>query len=126
MFSHIVVGSNDIEKSKTFYDAILAVLDYPPGVIDEKGRCIYANADGVLIVTPPINGKEATHGNGMTIGFKAASPELANAWHQAGIENGGVTCEDPPGIRAHSGRELYLAYLRDPTGNKLCAVYRIS
>ncbi|KUI99200.1 VOC family protein [Vibrio sp. MEBiC08052] len=126
MFSHIVVGSNDIEKSKTFYDAILAVLDYPAGVIDEKGRCIYANSEGVLIVTPPINGKEATPGNGMTIGFKAASPELANVWHQAGIENGGVTCEDPPGIRAYPNRELYLAYLRDPAGNKLCAVHHIS
>ncbi|SHF79737.1 VOC family protein [Vibrio gazogenes] len=126
MFSHIVVGSNDIEKSKTFYDAILAALDYPAGVIDEKGRCIYANSEGVLIVTPPINGQEATPGNGMTIGFSVSSPEQADAWHQAGIENGGITCEDPPGVRAHSERELYLAYLRDPSGNKLCAVYHIA
>ncbi|WNJ95043.1 VOC family protein [Vibrio ruber] len=126
MFSHIVVGSNDIEKSKAFYDATLAVLGYPAGVIDEKGRCIYANSEGVFIVTAPVNGQEATPGNRMTIGFSVSNPEQADAWHQAGVENGGVTCEDPPGIRAHSGRELYLAYLRDPTGNKLCAVYRIS
>ncbi|MDW6093063.1 VOC family protein [Vibrio rhizosphaerae] len=125
MYSHIVVGSNDIEKSKKFYDAILTVLGYPAGVI-EKDRCIYANEEGVFIVTPPVNGEEATHGNGMTIGFKAASPELAEAWHQAGIENGGVTCEDPPGVREYPTRKLYLAYLRDPAGNKLCAVHQIA
>lgn len=123
MFSHIMVGSDDIEKSKVFYDAILSVLGYPPGVIDAKGRCLYINSNGVLGLTKPINGEATTHGNGMTIGFKVDSPELVDAWHAAGIENGGVTCEDPPGVRASAERKLYLAYLRDPFGNKLCAAH---
>ncbi|MGY2575406.1 VOC family protein [Vibrio sp. C8] len=123
MFSHIMVGSNDIEKSKAFYDAILSVLGYPHGVIDAKGRCLYINSHGVLGLTKPINGEAATHGNGMTIGFKVDSAELVDAWHAAGIENGGVTCEDPPGLRVSAERKLYLAYLRDPSGNKLCAAH---
>lgn len=106
MFSHIMVGSDDIEKSKAFYDAILSVLGYPQGVIDAKGRCLYINSNGVLGLTKPINGEEATHGNGMTIGFKVDSPELVDAWHAAGIENGGVTCEDPPGVRASAEKTL--------------------
>lgn len=125
MFSHIMIGSNDIEKSKAFYDAILAVLGYPEGVIDEKGRCIYMNQDGVLGITKPLNGEPATHGNGMTIGFKASSPELVDAWHAAGLANGGTACEDPPGIRESGEIKLYLAYLRDPSGNKLCGTHFI-
>ncbi|ENM5899721.1 VOC family protein [Vibrio mimicus] len=126
MFSHIMIGSNDIEKSKAFYDAILSVLGYPAGVIDAKGRCLYINQDGVLGVTKPVNGELATHGNGMTIGFKVSSPELVEVWHAAGLANGGVACEDPPGIRVSGQRKMYLAYLRDPAGNKLCATHHMS
>lgn len=123
MFSHIMVGSNDIEKSRAFYDAILSVLGYPKGFIDSKGRCMYLSEQGVLGVTKPINGEAATHGNGMTIGFKVSSPELVDAWHAAGVANGGTTCEEPPGERVSPERKLYLAYLRDPAGNKLCAAH---
>ncbi len=123
MFSHIMIGSNDIDKSKAFYDAILKVLGYSEGVIDRKGRCIYISEQGVLGITKPINGEKATHGNGMTVGFKVSSPELVDAWHAAGLANGGVTCEDPPGVRESSDRKLYLAYLRDPSGNKICAAH---
>lgn len=123
MFSHIMVGANDLEVSKAFYDAILKVLGYPEGVVDEKGRYFYLSEHGVLALTLPINGEPATHGNGMTIGFKADSPEQVEAWHAAGLAHGGVTCEDPPGVRSSSERTLYLAYLRDPAGNKLCAVH---
>ncbi len=123
MFSHIMVGSNDIEKSKAFYDAILKVLGYSEGVIDAKGRCLYLSDQGVLGITKPINGESATHGNGMTIGFKVSSPELVDAWHAAGVANGGVTCEEPPGVRESPDRRLYLAYLRDPAGNKICAAH---
>ncbi|MGL4833918.1 MAG: VOC family protein [Shewanella sp.] len=123
MFSHIMIGANDVEKSKVFYDAILSVLGYPAGVMDAKGRCIYVNNGGVLAITKPINGEAATHGNGMTIGLKVSSPALVDAWHVAGLANGGVACEDPPGIRASGDKKLYLAYLRDPAGNKLCATH---
>lgn len=126
MFSHIMLGANDIEESKHFYDAIMNVLGYEPGVIDAKGRCFYRSSDGAFGITKPINGEPATHGNGMTIGFKVDSPELVDAWHAAGVANGGTSCENPPGIRESDTRKLYLAYLRDPTGNKLCATHFVS
>ncbi len=123
MFSHIMVGATDMEASKTFYDAILGALGHAPGNMDDKGRCFYMTETGVFALTPPIDGNPATGGNGSTIGFAAASPEAADAWHAAGVANGGTTCEDPPGERPESG--LYLAYLRDPSGNKICALHRL-
>jgi catechol 2,3-dioxygenase-like lactoylglutathione lyase family enzyme len=123
MFSHVMVGANDVQASKKFYDAVLATLGHPAGVMDPKGRCFYMTPAGVFALTSPIDGKPATAGNGSTIGFAAASPAAVNAWHAAGIANGGTTCEDPPGERAGSG--LYLAYLRDPSGNKVCALHRL-
>jgi len=125
MFSHIMLGANDIQESKAFYDAILGALGYEPGVIDAKGRCFYRTKTGTFGITKPINGNPATHGNGSTIGFVAQGPEEVERWHAAGVANGGTTCEDPPGVRDSGGRKLYLAYLRDPAGNKLCAVYRM-
>lgn len=123
MFSHVMFGANDVAQSKVFYDAIVHVLGYSEGVIDEKGRCLYFTPDGVLGLTAPINGEVATHGNGMTIGFKASTPEQVHAWHAAGLANGGTACEEPPGVRGSGERRLYLAYLRDPSGNKICATH---
>lgn len=123
MFSHIMLGANDIEAAKAFYDATLGALGHGPGVLDANGRCFYRTDSGVLALTPPINGEPATHGNGSTIGFAAATSAAADAWHAAGVANGGTTCEDPPGFRG-GPTGLYLAYLRDPSGNKLCALHR--
>ena len=120
MFSHIMIGANDIAAAKAFYDAILGTLGVEPGFIDPKGRCFYRTDTGVFALSPPIDGQPATHGNGSTIGFNADSPAAADAWHQAGLANGGTECEDPPGLRG----DLYLAYLRDPSGNKICALHR--
>ncbi|KXI21255.1 VOC family protein [Photobacterium sanguinicancri] len=125
MFSHVMVGTNDMEKSKAFYDATFAELGYAPGMMDEKGRCFYVTKTGVFSITKPINGESATHGNGSTIGFSVENADMANAWHAAGIANGGVTCEEPPGEREGSLMKLYIAYLRDPAGNKICAVHRM-
>ena len=125
MFSHIMIGANDLEASKKFYDATLAVFGHSEGVYDDFGRVFYYTPRGILALTTPINGEPATHGNGMTIGFSAATPELVEQWHAIGAENGGVPCEDPPGIRGTEERQLYLAYLRDPSGNKLCATHVI-
>ncbi|MEO5494865.1 MAG: VOC family protein [Sphingomonas sp.] len=124
MYSHMMVGSNDIGRSKAFYDATFAAMGGQPGRKDDKGRLMYMHNGSIFIVTPPIDGKPATHGNGCTIGF-AMTPEQADAWHQAGIANGGTAIEDPPGVRSGGGMELYLAYLRDPDGNKLCALHRM-
>jgi catechol 2,3-dioxygenase-like lactoylglutathione lyase family enzyme len=127
MFNHIMLGANDIAASKAFYDAALGALGVPEGVVDEWGRVVYAHAGGRFLITLPIDGQPASHGNGSTMGFVAASPEAADAWHAAGLANGGTACEDPPGIRqGTAGRMLYLAYLRDPAGNKLCAAHRVA
>ena len=125
MFSHVMLGVNDMQASKAFYDATLGALGHKPGVMDPKGRCFYFTDSGVFALTKPINGEPACHGNGMTIGFLAKTPELADRWHAAGLENGGEVCEEPPGIRGDGVNELYLAYLRDPAGNKVCALHRI-
>lgn len=125
MFSHIMVGANDIEASKKFYDATLGALGYGPGRQDDNGRVFWMTPAGIFAITKPINGDEACHGNGATIGFAASSPAVADAWHAAGIANGGTTCEDPPGVRTGGLGSLYLAYLRDPAGNKLCALHRM-
>ena len=125
MFSHIMVGSNDIERSRRFYDALFTATGGRPGRTDHRGRLIYLNNGGVFMVTPPIDGQAATHGNGSTIGFAVESPEQAHAWHEAGLAAGGTAIEDPPGPREGSSGPLYLAYLRDPDGNKLCALHRL-
>ena len=126
MFSHIMVGANDVQESKAFYDATLGALGYEPGVIDDMGRCFYFNKSGIFSISKPIDGKPATCGNGSTVGFAAANPAAADAWHAAGVANGGTACEDPPGVRTGAAGSLYLAYLRDPSGNKICALHRMS
>ena len=124
MFSHIMVGANSIDESKAFYDAVLGALGYKPGVIDPKGRCFYATSSGIFAISVPIDGEPAGQGNGSTVGFAVESTEAGDAWHAAGIANGGTTCEDPPGVR--EDMNIYLAYMRDPAGNKLCALLRMS
>ncbi len=124
MFSHMMVGSNDIDRSKKFYDATFVAMGGKPGTIDGKGRIAYQHNGSMFIVTSPINGEPATHGNGCTVGF-AMTAEQADAWHKAGIENGGTAIEDAPGIRDAGSMKLYLAYLRDPDGNKICALDRV-
>ena len=125
MFSHMMVGSNDIDRSKKFYDALFAAMGGKPGSVDAKGRLVYFHNGAAFLVGPPIDGKPATYANGGTIGFTMENPEMANAWHAAGVAHGGKTCEDPPGIRQGGAGPMYLAYLRDPDGNKLCALRRL-
>ncbi|MEM5516184.1 VOC family protein [Henriciella sp. AS95] len=124
MFSHVMVGSDDIDRSKTFYDALFKALGGREAITDPKGRLIYLHNGGTFLVTKPIDGKAATFANGGTIGFAAENPEQADAWHKAGLEAGGKAIEDPPGWREGGGMKLYLAYLRDPDGNKICAMCR--
>lgn len=126
MFSHVMLGSNDIARSKKFYDAMLAALGGNPAITDDKGRLIYMHNNGLFLVTKPIDGKSASHANGGTIGFACSSEAQVNAWHAACVANGGTTCEDPPGIREGGFGKLYLAYARDPDGNKLCGLFRPS
>ena len=124
MFSHIFVGSNDLTRSKSFYDALFAATGGPAGKLDEaKHRVAYVHKGAAFIVASPISGTPATPANGGTVGFGLGSTAEVDAWHAAGVAAGGTTCEDPPGLRPES--KLYLAYLRDPDGNKLCALYSV-
>jgi catechol 2,3-dioxygenase-like lactoylglutathione lyase family enzyme len=125
MFSHVMIGTNDLDKAKAFYDSLLGTLDVRPARVDGH-RIFYITKTGVFSVSKPIDGKTATAANGGTIGFAAGSPEQVEAWHKAGIAAGGTAIEDPPGIRQGAGGKLYLAYLRDLDGNKICAMHRMA
>jgi catechol 2,3-dioxygenase-like lactoylglutathione lyase family enzyme len=125
LFNNIMVGSNDIERSRRFYDAVLGTLGAAPGVANTAStghvRLFYRHEGNSFAIGQPINGQPATFANGGTIGFKCASPEQVHQFHDVAVANGGKSIEDPPGVRS-SG--LCLAYVRDPDGNKLCALYR--
>jgi catechol 2,3-dioxygenase-like lactoylglutathione lyase family enzyme len=124
MFSHIMIGTNDLDRAKSFYDKLLATLDVPPAIVD-RHRIFYRTKTGTFSVSKPINGQPATFANGGTIGIAANSPEQVHAWHEAGLAAGGKTCEEPPGLR-EGPMGFYLAYLRDPDGNKICVMHRVA
>ncbi len=124
MFSHVMVGVNDLDRAKQFYDAVLGTLGVGPGLVD-RHRIFWMTPTGVFAASLPIDGKPASIGNGSTVGFNCATSEQADAWHAAGVANGGVSIEDPPGVREGPTGKMYLAYLRDPDGNKLCALHRM-
>lgn len=123
MFSHIMIGTNDLDRAKAFYDKVLGTLGVPPAVVD-RHRIFYRTKTGTFSVSKPIDGKPATFANGGTIGFAAKSQEEADAFHAVGVANGGTAIEDPPGLRGAGDVKMYISYLRDPDGNKLCALYR--
>ena len=123
MFSHVILGVNNLDVSKKFYDAVLGALGVPAGIAN-KNRYFYRSPTGNFGITTPINGEAACHANGGTIGFAMQTPEQADAFHAAGLAHGGTTCEEPPGWRDNGVGKLYLAYLRDPDGNKLCLLHR--
>jgi catechol 2,3-dioxygenase-like lactoylglutathione lyase family enzyme len=127
MFTHVTVGSNDLPRSRRFYDALFTAIGAGPGTEDAKGRLVYTHKERRLLVLKPVDGQPAAAGNGHTVGLLMDSPAQAEAWHAAGVANGGTSAEDPPGIRqATEGRTVYLAYLRDPDGNKLCGFHLVS
>lgn len=124
MFTHITLGANDVEASRKFYDAVFGALGLEPGAADPKGRYWWRSSRGSFAVGKPIDGEAACHANGGTIGFAAASPEAVVAFAEAGVAAGGTAIEDPAGPRETPFGVLHLAYLRDPSGNKICAVHR--
>ena len=128
MFSHIMVGTNDIERAKRFYDATLGALGAGEPIRNQADsghtRLFYRHAGSTFCVTEPIDDAPATVANGGTIGFQCSSAEQVHAFHQAATANGGVSVEDVPGVRNSKMGAMHLAYVRDPDGNKLCAIYR--
>jgi catechol 2,3-dioxygenase-like lactoylglutathione lyase family enzyme len=125
MFSHIMVGAVDIDASRKFYDAALGALGIAPGAADPRGRVWWRTDRGNFAISLPIDGEPACHANGGTIGFAAPSTDAADAFHEAGLAHGGTAIEDPPGTRESPFGALHLAYLRDPAGNKVCAMHRL-
>jgi len=129
MFSHIMVGTNDIERSKRFYDALLGMLGAGEPIVNTAAsghaRLFYRHDGSTFCVSEPINGDQATFANGGTIGFRCSSAEQVQQFHDTALAHGGQTCEDPPGLRESGMGAMHLAYVRDPDGNKLCAIYRV-
>jgi catechol 2,3-dioxygenase-like lactoylglutathione lyase family enzyme len=129
MLNHVMVGSNDIERSKRFYDAVLGVLGAGEGLRNQAPtghtRLFYRHEGSSFGVSEPIDGEQATPANGGTIGFKCSSPEQVKEFHDVAVANGGTSIEVPPGLRVGSLGAIHLAYVRDPDGNKLCAAYRV-
>jgi catechol 2,3-dioxygenase-like lactoylglutathione lyase family enzyme len=129
MFNHIMVGSNDIERSKRFYDAVLGTLGAgePVRNVAASGhtRLFYRHEGGTFAISEPIDGEPATVANGATVGFKCQSPEQVREFHDVAVAHGGVSIEEAPGLRGGAGLgAMHLAYVRDPDGNKLCAIHR--
>jgi catechol 2,3-dioxygenase-like lactoylglutathione lyase family enzyme len=128
MLSHVMIGTNDIERSKRFYDAVLGVLGAGPATSNKNAtgqvRLFYRHDGSTFCVSEPIDGKPASVANGATIGFKCSSPEQLRQFHDVAVAHGGVSIEDPPGPRDSKPGAMHLAYVRDPDGNKLCALHR--
>jgi len=128
MLNHVMVGTNDIERAQRFYDAVLGTLGAgaPLRNVADTGhvRLFYRHDGSLFGVTQPINGEAATPSNGGTIGFRCSSPEQVKLFHDTAVAHGGTSIEEPPGLRDGSLGPMHLAYVRDPDGNKLCAMYR--
>jgi catechol 2,3-dioxygenase-like lactoylglutathione lyase family enzyme len=128
MFNHVIVGSNDLERAKRFYDAVLSTIGVGEAVLNQAAtgltRLLYRHDGDQFLVTRPLDGAPAAPANGSTIGFKCASLEEVMRFHEAGVAHGGTSIEDPPGPRHGPAGTVYLAYLRDPDGNKICALPR--
>ena len=128
MFSHVMVGTNDIERSKRFYDAVLGVIGAGEPVRNTNAtgqqRLFYRHAGASFCVSEPLDGQQASCANGGTIGFKCSSPEQVQQFHDTALAHGGTSIEDPPGLREGGLGAMHLAYVRDPDGNKLCALHR--
>lgn len=129
MLNHVMVGSNDIERSKRFYDAVLGTLGAREPMRNKAGtghtRLFYRHDGSTFCVSEPINDEPATFGNGSTIGFRCDSPEQVREFHDTALAHGGTSIEDAPGLRNSSVGPVHLAYVRDPDGNKLCAIHRV-
>jgi catechol 2,3-dioxygenase-like lactoylglutathione lyase family enzyme len=128
MLNHVMIGSNDIERTKSFYNAVLGVLGAPEPMehINDTGqkRLFYIHDGSTFGISEPINGKPVTVANGSTIGFVCNSPEQLQEFHDVAVANGGTSVEDPPGPRESDMGVMYLCYFLDPDGHKICGIHR--
>ncbi|GAB3482952.1 VOC family protein [Marinomonas epiphytica] len=128
MFSHVMIGSNDIERSKQFYNEVLAVLGIKEAMenVNHTGqmRLFYAQHGSMFCITEPINSASATVANGATIGFSCDSAEQVKQFHDVAVAHGATSIEEPPGLRDTSTGKKHLCYFLDPDGHKICGMYR--
>ncbi len=128
MFNHIMIGTNDIDAAKAFYEKVLKVLGAEGSMentLESGTRRVFFMHDGnILALSQPIDGEPATCANGMTIGFKCSSPEQVKELHDVAVAAGGTSIEDPPGLREGAMGAMHLSYFRDLDGHKLCGIHR--
>lgn len=128
MFNHIMIGTNDIDRAKAFYEKVLKVVGVEGSMdntLDSGIRRVFFMHDGdVLALSQPIDGEPASCANGMTIGFKCDSPEQVKELHDAAVAAGGTSIEDPPGLRESNMGPIHLSYFRDLDGHKICGIHR--
>ncbi|MGN7293548.1 VOC family protein [Rhizobium sp. SAFR-030] len=128
MFNHVMIGTNDIERSKRFYNAVLGTLGAPGPTQNRAAsghaRLFYRHDGSSFVVSEPIDDNVATPANGGTIAFRCSSPQQVRDFHDTAVANGGTSIEEPPGPRETGVGIVHLAYVRDPDGNKLCAICR--
>jgi catechol 2,3-dioxygenase-like lactoylglutathione lyase family enzyme len=125
MIGYVTIGAKDSEASGKFYDAVFGAIGAERKSA-EGGWIFYGpkGSDGVVALCPPFNKQPATAGNGSMVAFKAKSIAEVDAAHQAGLGHGGND-EGAPGFRPpQSTSGFYGAYMRDPTGNKICVFCR--
>jgi catechol 2,3-dioxygenase-like lactoylglutathione lyase family enzyme len=120
MFSHMFLGTNNLDQSRNFYEAALAPLGINNVMPADQPRAVFPGQGSTLILGAPANGEPATVSNGFTVGFAAADSAAVDAFHAAGLANGGSD-EGAPGHRPNAPGKAYGAYLRDPDGHKICA-----
>ena len=126
MFSHVTLGTNDLQRAIHFYDGVMAVLGYRKhstgetfaGYGDPDDANLGVNSLWILI---PTDGQPATSGNGTNVAFIANTRERVDEFHRKALEVGGVD-EGRPGIREEAHPNFYAGYIRDPDGNKLVVV----
>ncbi|QQN73123.1 VOC family protein [Croceicoccus sp. YJ47] len=128
MLNHVMIGTNDIDKAKAFYEKILAVVGCKGGMDNTANsghrRVFFAHGGSMLAITQPINDEPATTANGMTIGIACDSPEQVKELHDVAVANGATSIENPPGKREASMGTMYLSYFRDLDGHKICGLHR--
>lgn len=117
IFTHVTVGTNDLEKARAFYDNVLATLDYKRITDLGDNGSIWGEDAPSFFVLKPANGEPATVGNGVTVSFVAPSRAAVDAFHAAAMA-AGSSDEGAPGTRDWAPN-AYAAYARDPDGNKL-------
>ncbi len=128
MLNHVMIGSNDIEKTRNFYNSVLSVLGAGDAMehVNETGqtRLFYIHDGSTFSISEPVNGEPVSIANGSTIGFVCDSPEQVKEFHDIAVANGGISVEDPPGPRDGTMGLMHLCYFLDPDGHKICGIHR--